>query len=238
MSELPREAEKILAIAPGDFVQERNRVSKKLRDAGKSDDADAVAGLRKPSAVVFSVNRAARDRPNAAKDAAMAAERVAKAQSSGKQDDFRKALDDLDDALDLLAEVAVAHVSPGKKPSDAMRRRVHDLLRRAAADAETRDALVRGALTEEPEAVGFSPFAGLASAPAKRSGKASAGRTDSRAKRRAEERETRARELRAELADAEEALGAAEKTVRDAERERAKAERQVESIRSRLERLS
>jgi hypothetical protein len=236
MSTLPSESEKLLGIAPDAFVAERNALVKRLRDEGRDDEADALAGLRKPSAVVFAVNRAARDRSNAAKGAVAAAEKVAKAQAGGDQDAFRAAVRELDESLDLLGEVAVAHVSPGKKPTDAMRRRVHDLLRRAVANADTRAALQRGALLEEQEAVGFTPFEGVEmkrprkKAPAKNAG--------TRATRRDDERRAKEKELRAELAEAKDALAEAEKAARAAERDREKAERAVEAIQSKLDRLA
>ena len=233
--DVPKEAERLFAAAPDEFVAERDQLARKLRDEDRPEEAAAVAALRKPSAVVFAVNRAARDRPQAARDAAKAALSVKKTQVGNQPDAFRGALADLDAALDLLAEVAVAHVAPrGKPPTDAMRRRVRDLLRSAVADDDTRDALARGALTEEREAVGFSSFAGIAPAPSKKRTEKSSGPT------RAEEQEQRRRErenaLREELKDAEERLQAAEKAVRKAERERTSAERAVASIESRLER--
>jgi hypothetical protein len=235
MAELPREAEKLLAVAPSDFVSARKRLVGELRDAGRSEEAEAVAGLKKPTAVVLAVNRAARDRSQAAKAAAEAAQRVEKAQTEGDADAFRAALADLDSALDLLSEVAVAHVAPrGATATDAMRRRVHDLLRRAAADPETRKALTRGALVEEQEATGFSPFAGT---PPK-SGRAAGARTAARPMTRQEEqRKERVKALRAELKEAERELDAAQRGERDAVRTREKAERAVESLRTKLERL-
>jgi hypothetical protein len=231
---LPKEGEKLLAAAPDEFVAERDRMAKALRDGGRPEDAAAIAGLRKPGVVVFAVNRAARDRPQAARDAAKAALRVKKTQVGDQTDAFREALSELDAALELLAEVAVAHVAPsGKKPTDAMRRRVRELLRSAAADDDAREALARGALTDELEAVGFSPFAGMTPAPPK-SGKRTSGPTRSEvedAKRRERERA-----LREELADAENRLQAAEKATREAERERRAAERAVTSLRSKLDR--
>jgi hypothetical protein len=230
---LPKEAEKLLAAAPDEFVAERDRLAKSLRENGWPEDAATVAGLRKPSAVVFAVNRAARDRSKAARDAAMAALRVKKTQVGNQPDAFREALSDLDAALELLAEVAVAHVAPsGKKPTDAMRKRVRDLLRSAAADDDAREALARGALTEELEAVGFSPFAGMTPAPPKKSAKRTSG--PSRAER--EDAKRRERALREDLADAEERLREAEKAVREAERERKAAERAVTSLKSKLDR--
>ena len=236
MSELPPESEKLLAATPSTFVAERERLARELLEAGRTAESAAVAGMRKPSAVVLAVNRAARDRPNAARGAAEAAEEVGTAQAAGDPDAFKDAVGKLDQALDLLSEVAVAHVSPGgKEPTDAMRRRVHDLLRRAAANAQTREALSRGALVEEQEAVGFASLPGAPTTPKRRKG---ATRADTRAKRQEEERSKRAKALRRELAEAEEALRRAQKAVRVAERERAKAERAVASIQAKLEGLS
>jgi hypothetical protein len=228
---LPPESERLLAVAPNDFVAERDQLTATLREEGRSEEAAAVAALGKPSVVVLAVNRAARDRPKAARAAAQAGEQVEKAQMSADPEAFRDAVRGLDDALDLLGEVAVAHVSPGKRATDAMRRRVHDLLRRAVADADTRDALARGVLLEEQEAAGFTSFAGLV--PTKRTRAA-----PSRATKREEERRQREQALRDELTAAEDALSAAEEAVRAADRERAKAERTVASIRAKLDRLT
>ena len=232
MSELPQEAEKLLAVEPGDFVAKRKELAAELREAGRGDEAAVVAGLAKPTAAVFAVNRAARDRPNAARDAAYAAERVRKAQLEGDSDGYATALEELKRSLDLLAEVADTHVGSGKSPTEAMRRRVRDLVRSAVADDGARDAMRRGALTVEIEAPGFSPFAGTAPKPA-RGKKAPA--AHKAAERREEQRRERERELRAELAAAEAELHEAEGAAREAERERARAERKVASLRKKLD---
>jgi hypothetical protein len=239
VSDLPPEAEKLLAVAPGEFVERRKRLAGELRAAGRAEDAALVSELRKPSPVVFAVNRAARDRPKAASSAVEAAERVADAQIAGDAEAFERAVADLAESLDMLADVAVAHVSPGgKSPSDTMRRRVRELLRGAVADDASREQLRRGALRDEVEAAGFSPYAGLAPKPATRS-RASA--APSKAEQRKSERESKRREqleaLEQELEAAEQLLGEAEKAVRDAERGRATAEREVEGLRRRLARL-
>ena len=231
-AELPREGERLLAAAPEDFVAERARVARELREEGRADEARLVAELRKPPLVVLAVNRAARDRPQAARDAADAAERVRAAQLSGDAEGYRKARDDLDRASGLLAEVATARLSRGKAVGEAMRRRVADLLRAAAADDGARDALVRGALTEELEAPGFAPFEGASfAAPASRRAK------PPERDRRAEKRHAREQELRAELELAKRELRAAERTVTEATRERERAERAVASLEAKLERL-
>lgn len=229
MSDLPREAERLLAIAPDEFVAERKALAKKLRDDGRAEEAAAVEALRKPTAVVFAVNRAARDRSKAAQAAAGAASRVKESQLGGDADSFRAALGDLDDALDMLADVAVAHVAPsGKSASEAMRRRVRDLLRSAVADDDARNALARGALTEELDAPGFSPFAGMPVP------KTSRKRGPTRAEQREAEKDARAEALREELRLAEEKLAAATTAAREAERERARAAKDVEALRKKL----
>jgi hypothetical protein len=239
--ELPAEAERLLAVAPDRFVAERKELAKRLREEGRTDDAAAVEALRKPSAVVLAVNRSARDRPKAAQAAVAAAERVRDAQVAGDADAFGGAVRELDSALDLLADVALANLSPpGKRASEAMRRRVRDLLRAAVADDDARAALARGALTEEVEAPGFSPFSGIAFAPrgAKESEKRSDTKSPTAAERRKEERRQRADALRAELRTAEKKLAAASNAAAAAERERAQAERRVASLRKQLERAS
>jgi hypothetical protein len=229
-TELPPEAERLLAARPAEFVAERTRIASELRAAGRADDARAVAALRKPTGVVLAVNRGARDRPQAASDAATAAVRVRDTQLAGDPDAYREALQELESALGLLADVAAAHLSGGRAPSDDARRRVRDLLRAAVANDGARDALLRGALREELEAPGFSPFQGLPVTPPKRK----AGRPEPRRARAEEQRAARERKLREELADAERALEAARGAEERATRERVEAERTLERLRKRL----
>ncbi len=230
-SELPEEARRLLAIAPEDFVAERQRLARELRDAGRTDDSATVGRMRKPTPVVLAVNRAARDRPKAARAAADAAARVVKAQFGGKPDEYARARQELDQSLDMLADVAIAHVSRGKQASDAARRRIRDLIRNAVADETAREALAQGVLTEEVEIAGFAPFAGITPKPAGRTGAKVAAEKKKQAERQ------RAKELRDELASAEQELRDAERTVREAESARSKAANTVASLRANLDRL-
>ncbi|TML21901.1 MAG: hypothetical protein E6G11_13005 [Actinobacteria bacterium] len=234
MGQLPSEAERLLATAPEDFVRERGRVAQELRGAGRPEHANAVAALRKPSGVVLAVNRAARDRPQAARDAADAAERVRTTQLSGKPEAYRKATEDLERALGLLADVAVARLSRGKPASDATRRRVNELLRASVAEDEARKALVRGVLLEEQEASGFAAFEGLAVRP--ESGRRSAAGTSQR-ERRDEKRRAREKELHQELARAQKTLEVAQRSLDEATREHDRASKAVASIQTKLDRL-
>lgn len=239
MEPLPKEADALFAVAADDFVHERQALVKTLREEGRREDADLVAALRKPAPVVLAANRAARDRPEAARAAARAAERVAKTQLSADPDAYREALADLAQSVDLLAEVALAHLSKGGKgASEAASRRLQDLLRNAVADDGARSDLARGVLREEPETAGFGALAGITPVPRSRSGERRSTKADeSRRAREAEKQRERERALRTELADAERSLDEARRDEREAERARKSAERNVESIRARLDRL-
>ena len=235
VAELVPDGERLLVVSPEDFVSERKALARKLRDEGRTEDAAAVEKLRKPSRVVFAVNRGARDRPKAARAAADAAERVKELQLGGDADAFREAIRELDQALELLADVAVAHVAEkGGTATESMRHRVRDLLRSAVADDDEREKLARGALTEELEASGFSPFAGM---PVRAPSRPKQRRGPTRAEQREAERKERARALRDDLERAEEVLQDATKSAREAERARVRAEREVESLRKQLARL-
>ncbi|HJR95927.1 MAG TPA: hypothetical protein VJ807_10885, partial [Gaiellaceae bacterium] len=202
---------------------------------GRREDADAVAALRKPAPVVLAANRAARDRPQAARAAAKAAARVAKTQLGSDPAGYRAALAELDESLDLLAQVALAQLSlGGKRPTEPVTRRLRDLLRNAVADDDARAALSRGVLRDEPDTAGFGAFAGVAPASARKPASKAA---EARRKRDEQKRRKQERALRDELARAQKALDQATRDEREAKRARERAEQAVESLRKRLERL-
>ena len=228
MSGLPKEAEALLSVAPDDFVTERNRLARELRDVGRKDEAAAVAALRKPPPVVLAANRAARSRPQVANDAARAAKRVKT--KLGLDPEARKALDD---ALKLLEDVALAFLGRTKSPSEPIRRRLHELLQNAVADDDALAALTRGVLTEEPEPAGFAAYTGVRLPLRKAPGK-----SETRALAAAEKkRQERERALQEEVGAAEERLEAAAHAEEKATRERARAARELEAARQRLDRL-
>ncbi len=229
MSTLPAEAEKLLAAAPEEFVSERTRIARELKDAGRPEDAVAVAELRKPPLVVLAVNRAARDRPKAARAAAEAARRVRTSQVSGEQAAYRRARDDLEGALALLSDVAVARLSRGKPASEQMRRRVSDVLRASVADDATRDLLARGALVEERGSSGFTAYEGMA-LPSPARGQPAAKKPSPRD----EKLRARKKQLEAELKEAKLSLRAAERRRQQAAREWDAAAKAVASLEAQL----
>lgn len=234
--DVPNEAEALFAVMPDEFVDERKRIARELRGAGRREDADVVAALKKPPPVVLAANRAARDRPQAARSAAKAAQRLAKTQLGSDPDAYRAALAELDEALDLLAQVALARLSVGgKPPTEAVTRRLHGLLRNAVADESARARLTRGALREEPETAGFGAFAGV-TPPSSRRKPGTKPAQDNRRREDARRRKSE-RALRDQLAAAERALDEALREERQATHARERAERAVESAKTRLGRL-
>ena len=189
----------------------------------------AVAGTKKPPLVVLAVNRAARDRPQAAKDAVSAAERLGPAQLSGDADRYRDVLKQMEQASMLLADVAVANLSRGKRASETTRRRVAELLRGALAGKETRQRLVRGALVDEVGAAGFDAFAGVPM-PARTKQGAQAKPSDPDRSRRAREA------LRAEIEESRCSLDDVERRLREASRERDKVARKLAALEAKRDR--
>lgn len=232
VADLPADAEKLLAVSPEAFVEQRKLLVRRLRDEGRAEDAQAIARMKKPPPVVLALNRAARDRPQAAKDAADAAERLGPAQLSGDADGYRKARGGMEQASALLAEVAVANLSKGKSASDPMRRRVADLIRGALAAEDTRQQLIRGVLVEEVEAQGFDAFRGLTMPAQSRKRVRSEPSKSSERKRRARE------ELEAEIEETTRLLKDAEKRVRDLMREQETLAKTLASLEDRRDRAS
>jgi hypothetical protein len=223
--EIPAEAKKLLAVAPEDFVDARKELVTALRSEGRREDAQAISKLKKPSQVVLAVNRAARDRPQAAKDAAKAAGRLARTQLAGKPAEYRALTKEMEQAAALLSEVAVATVSKSGRPTDAVRRRIADHIRGALSSEETRALLIRGVLVDEIEPAGFDAFAGVP-VPKARSGSAA------EARRRDAEREERAREK-----ERRQAASAVRKQLAEAERRVREATTERDELAERLEEL-
>lgn len=218
MGTLPPDAEPLLAVRPEDFVEERAALARSLRADGRDAEAEAVASLKKPPAVVFAVNRAARDRPRAARDAADSAARLATAQLQGDRETYATAAGDLERSLDLLLEVALAQLSRGDRPAtETARARVRSLLRAAVSDEPSRDLLVRGALPTEVESAGFGAFAGMPLPERKAGGGAK--QQSGKKRRRANTRQQK-RVLSARVREARSALRSAEKDLRAAQSRR------------------
>jgi hypothetical protein len=232
---LEEELGELYAAEPDEFVNARKRLERSLREEGRAQEAEEVAGLRKPALPVFVANRLARQRPKDIAALIAAAEALAAAHEAGDAEALRAAHAQLGERVSGL--VVVAADPAGEPLSAPMEQRLGALLRAAATDPETAALLRVGVLAEETATTGFEALAGLQIAPRRQA--AAPARSDKatgRAARAEAARRARIEELEAELEDAHEQLRAAERALEAAEREAGRARKRVDDVGARLER--
>jgi hypothetical protein len=218
---LPEDALPLLAVAPEDFVRERTQLAKRLREAGKREEASAVTALRKPPRLVLALNHVAQEEPLIARGAVRAADRLAQAQARGKRSEFEKAQANLDHAVQELVVRAA-------KRGGSERSKVHAVVRATLASESGRTQLAKGSLRELFEPTGFEALAGLELAPART--KAAGSDRPTAAQQRAAKRDERMRELRRELEQAQREAKDAQRAESAARRAREAADRRVASL--------
>ena len=226
---MTKDADRLFGLPLAAFTGERDALVRKLRDAGRRDEAAEVAALRKPVLAAWVVNQLARQRRAEVRELVRAAEAV----KSGRRDAderFRSAAEALGrSARTLLAD-------DGQRASDAVLRDVATTLRAAAAaDPES---LVAGRFTQPLEATGFEAMAGAAVGPPRRKTTrkkkedttVARARVDSARKAVAAAR-TEARTLEREATAAESEARRARSAADDASERLATAERELERLR-------
>ena len=235
--DLDKELDRLYGAAPSEFIAERRRIERALRDEGRKGEADEVKGLAKPTTAAWIVNQLAREQRRDVDRLLAAGERLRKAQRdavAGKgTSSFDEAREEESEARRRLGDAAPSLLAErGQKTSQAVLDQVDQTLRAAAVLDEGRELLAKGRLVRELEAGGFELLAGVA--PAQRSSRPAAapsgapGRKQRLERARGEVKEARARaretseELRRaerEATKARRALGAAEAAAEEARRE-------------------
>jgi hypothetical protein len=233
--------DRLYAVPLDEFVSERDRLARELRQAGEREAAARVKALRKPSAVVWALNRLARSDPDAVRGLVEAAERMRNVQRGGRGEDYRDAQRALTEATATLSRRAAGLLAEaGRRPGETLTLRLAAALGAAVASPEASGLLQAGRLTEEPEPAGFAGIGEAAprARRAPRAGKAPAGRDRAgeerraAAERRAAERERR----RAEEAERRRRVEEAQRMVREAKAEAARLARDLERAQERLAR--
>ena len=149
----------LYAVPPAEFTKARDALAKELRSAGKEDEAKSVASMRKPTAVLWTVNQLARIAHEDVDALLDAAKKLRRAHESGDSGALRAAMQEQRDALRALegaAEKAAQEI--GAKPSPDFQRRVQATAQSAAASEP--EKLREGALDEELEPAGFESLMG------------------------------------------------------------------------------
>ena len=225
---MTKDADRLFGLPLAEFTGERDALVRKLRDAGRRDEAAEVAALRKPVLAAWVVNQLARHRRAEVRELVRAAEAV----KSGRRDAderFRTAAE----ALGRSARALLADA--GRGASDAVLRDVATTLRAAAASDA--DLLLAGRLSEPIEATGFEAMAGATVRPptrevvAKQETSAARARMDA-ARTAVAAARTEARALERAAVSAEAASHKARAAADDAARRLAEAERTLELARA------
>ena len=94
--------EQLYSVEPEEFVAERKRLERSLRDEGRAEEAAEVAKIRKPSQPVFTANRLARWQPDLVAQLVDDGERLAAAHEAGDAERLRTAQRDLARRVDAL----------------------------------------------------------------------------------------------------------------------------------------
>jgi hypothetical protein len=228
----PDALERLYSVEPEEFVAERKRLERALKDSGDPKAAAEVAGRKKPTLPVFAANRLARNRAADVEKLIDAAERIAKATESGDREAVREAQTDF--AARLRELVQSAEEATGRPLSETAEQRLASLLRAAAINPDSAPLLRRGILSDELEPAGFDALLGLSLTAAPKRG-ASKGKGDARS-RRAEEQRAKAAQLERDLTDARATLRHAESELTAAQRQADRARRHVADLEERLQR--
>ncbi len=237
MTSLPDAALDLYGLPPGEFVGARNALVKSLKRDKRTDDAAAVAALRRPSVADHAINAAARADAQLATVWAAAVVSVADAQSAaiggGDADDLRAATIALREATRELADRAVAVLANESKRNEVLGALRAATTRPGAAmvaagilgAADPTDELFAGA--PEPPAAAVRPAAGAPKQSGGRRARASnaAGVGDVGADE----------EAAARAAHAVERVRVAERAVADANAQRATAEADERAARAALD---
>jgi hypothetical protein len=249
---------RLFTVRPADFVGERKAIAKKLKAAGRRDDATAVEKLPRPTLSVWAVNQIARQEVALVRrlaDVTAALQGGDRGGASSYADllgEHREILK----ALRLKAE-AILNASGVRPAPDLLTQVVHDL-RAGISSPESRSLIESGRLVRD--VIGDSalnPFAGAPlAAPAPRVDAAPLGRTDASADHREAQEAARARQearardearafqrrrienLRERVATAQAASERDQREVEAATRALKEAERRLESSRGALAQAS
>lgn len=150
------ELDELYAVALDDFTATRNAIVKRLKAAGRTDDAAEIAALKKPVASAWIVNQLARtSAPTVARliEAGESLQRIQRGEG-GSYEEARMA----ENAALVDLRRAATEIDPNVSAA-SLERMVASV--RAGAASEAGRTLIRsGRLTADLEASGFDAFAG------------------------------------------------------------------------------
>jgi hypothetical protein len=152
-------ADRLRDVSPREFVGARNALAAQLAKQGKADEAQQVRRLRRPSPVVWALNRTAAARSRELDALTEAVDRLRRAQLG--QGDLRNATERYRAAFEPIVHAASEGlVDAGTLVPPALERRIRGTLLAAVTDRRLRANLVAGRLTDEQAEPGFAVLTG------------------------------------------------------------------------------
>ena len=249
MTDLETAVEQLNAVALEDFVAERKRLAKALRDEGDRASAAELAKLPKPSAPAWSLNLVAREQPQLVSewiDTAQALRDESARADRASGDSLRAAMTAHRDATRRLLGGVRAGARPnGRALTEPLLDRVRELLQAATADPARAEQLRAARVVEggdEPPPLP-PPSAAAPKTRAEKPGKQAARERAAaeQAKREAEARaqlerlvdeaELRAGELRARAGEAQQAAIRADERLEQARQTLHRSESEADAAR-------
>jgi hypothetical protein len=233
--------DRLFAVPLEDFVTERKRLAKELRDGGDREAAAEVAKLPKPTPPAWALNQLAREEPEAIGAWLDAAEELRDA-SARPSSALREAMAGHREATRMLLGVVRDRARPGGKPlSEPMLERVRELLQAATVDPDVAAALRAGRVVEADEQPALPGLEVSETPPAPRKSRADAAEErraarDRDAERKAREQAERVAELERLIAKAEKQLGALDAEAEEREAAASAADEKLESAQQALHR--
>jgi hypothetical protein len=216
--------EQLYSVEPEEFVTERKRLERSLRDEGRAEEAAELATLRKPPQPVFLANRLAREQPDLVAQLVEDGEQLATAHEAGDPEQLRTVQRDVAGHVDALVRAAPGDLSGN------IEQRLAVLLRAAASNPATAALLRRGVLSDEVEPTAFEALAGMTLAAPKPRRKDEPQPEPTRKRKPG-----RVEELEGKLAEARKALRQAERELRRAESSHERAVGRVAKLEQQLE---
>jgi len=213
--------DELYAAGLDEFVSERSRLAKALREAGRTEEAQAFAKLRKPTVPAWVLNQLSRRSRRDVDLLLDAGHRLREAQAvalGGKEkDEFERARRTERDALRTLnKEAERLLIAERGGASASVLNQVAEALRAAAISETGRETLARGRFTEPMRAEGFDVVSQVAGPAATRPRRKQPSSQD-------------------ELRDANKALEEAKAMLRQAEQAARESERVADRLRAESE---
>src|SRR6266487_4212045 len=156
MASLESELDRLYALEPGEFVPERDRLARELRDNGRREESEQVKSLRKPTVSAATINQLSRRERrevdlllDAGHRLREAQQRLLAGEDPGSLDDARRIERE---ALGKLRRAAQRILAESGRESSTTLDRIMATLQAAAVSDEGRELLALGRLSGDLEA--------------------------------------------------------------------------------------